>query len=189
MRLTDKAHAILETHIAPGDCVIDATVGNGHDTLFLTGQVTSTGVVYGFDIQACALDATAKYLTGRSGEKVADVRLFHICHSMMDACIDSVHQQQISCVMFNLGYLPGGDHAFTTGPATTIKAIQCALRLLRPGGVISIIVYRAHDDAELEARAVADEVTASESTALIWTRYKPEAKKSPPPLLYVGQKF
>ena len=56
--------------------------------------------------------------------------------------------------MFNLGYLPGSDGTLTTTPSTTLPALDAARRLLRPGGVMTIVVYTGHEGGRAEADAV-----------------------------------
>ncbi len=129
----------LKKVVKPGDSVIDATCGNGYDTLFLKELVGDEGRVYGFDIQAIALENTTKLLKEKGQEK--NVNLYLSSHSELDKYVS----EQVRAVVFNLGYLPKGNHAIMTAPETTIVAIEKALELLADDGIIAIIIYHGGD--------------------------------------------
>ena len=131
-----------------GCVAVDATAGNGYDSLFLASLVGENGIVYAFDIQQAALDVTARRLTEFGLEK--NVRLIYDGHEKMDLYINT----SIDACIFNLGYLPGGRHNKITRSQTTTKALQMALQLLKPGGRISLAVYTGHSGAGEESRAV-----------------------------------
>jgi predicted methyltransferase len=145
----DFAHMVLERVVARGSIVIDATLGNGHDAEALAGLVGSTGVLYGFDIQQDAVRATADKL------KNYQLQLHLLCvgHQHLAANIAPEHVGHVSAVVFNLGYLPGGDKSVTTVAETTIDGIRQALGVLRPGGVIAIVGY-GHPEGEYEQHAL-----------------------------------
>lgn len=132
------SHWWLEEYVKPGMVVIDATAGNGHDTLFLAQKVGSTGKVFAFDIQPAALEATGKLLREHG---VADrVELIAAGHEHLREYV----QQSISAMVFNLGYLPGGDKTVITRPETTLQALKGGMELLVPGGLIVLTVYTGH---------------------------------------------
>ena len=147
VRPTKFAHDIIHDHVKEGDRVIDATVGNGHDTIFLAELVGPSGHVDGFDIQSEAIESAQLMLQGSSFEQVT---LHQVGHEKMAGMVKS----QVQAVMFNLGYLPGGDKQLTTQPETTIVALQTATELLAPGGLITIVVYTGHPGGQEEADAV-----------------------------------
>ena len=149
MRLTEKAHEVVRTAVRPGDVVINATVGNGHDTLFLADLVGSTGKVFGFDVQPTALAAASKRLAGRP-----NVVLIVGDHSRMRQSIPAEYHGRVAAVMFNLGYRPAGDHSVTTTAETTVPALAEALELIKPGGVLTVVAYRGHPGGQEEAVAV-----------------------------------
>ena len=136
----------MRRFLRPGDTAVDATMGNGHDTLTLCQLVGETGKVYAFDVQAQAVDATAARLRQAGMEQRAI--LIHAGHQhMADYVPGPVH-----AVMFNLGWLPGGDKAVTTHWDTTRQAIDAALRLLAPGGICVVCVYPGHAAGDEERR-------------------------------------
>lgn len=149
LSLVQQAHQLLIDVLQPSDIAIDATVGNGHDTLFLAQQVGEQGKVYGFDIQQRALDSAWQRLE-QAGVS-AQVSLYHAGHETMGFMVPESAQGRVKVVMFNLGYLPGGDKGRTTAASTTLAALQAALMMLAPGGVISLLAYTGHPGGREEA--------------------------------------
>lgn len=142
-------HAILRDTVKAGDVVIDATVGNGHDTQLLADLVQHNGLVYGFDVQQEAIDA-ARSLLGGSSERL---RLTCAGHETIATAIDPAHRGRVKAVTFNLGYLPGGDKTITTNAETTLPAIEQAIGMLSPDGIITIVCYQ-HPEGLREINAV-----------------------------------
>lgn len=137
-KVTDINKLYLEQVIHEGDIVVDATMGNGYDTKYLAQKVGKNGFVYGFDVQEEAIKSTQKKL---EKEGLQDrVKLILDGHENMDKYIE----EEISCVIFNLGYLPRAKHQIITKPETTIKAIENSLKLIKPHGIISIAIYTGH---------------------------------------------
>ena len=138
-KITDISKLYLENIINEGDIVVDATMGNGYDTKYLAKKVGEEGFVYSFDIQEVAIKSTKKMLDKEN--LTHRVKLILDGHENMDKYV----KDQVSCVLFNLGYLPRADHSVITKPQTTIKAIEHSLNLLKPHGVISIAIYTGHE--------------------------------------------
>ena len=145
---TALCHLFLRERVQAGDRVVDATCGNGHDTLLLARLVGSAGKVWGFDIQEPALAATAALLE-REGCR-EQVELLHAGHERIAEFVDG----PLDAVIFNLGYLPGGDREIVTRPAETLSALNQASELLAPGGRICIVLYSVHPGGTEEAEAV-----------------------------------
>jgi threonine dehydrogenase-like Zn-dependent dehydrogenase len=147
------AHRLVEQRISPGDVAIDGTVGNGVDTVHLAKLVGPRGVVYGFDIQEQALESARerlnRMLPGHPG-----VRLFLRSHADLGRVVAAAHRGRIAAAMFNLGYLPGSDQSTITRPESTLPALEAAIGLLRPGGIVTVVVYPGHAGGESEAEAV-----------------------------------
>jgi predicted methyltransferase len=152
--LPQQAHAILQAHLQNGDIAIDATAGNGHDTLFLAQQVAPLGQVYSFDIQAAAITATHHRLLTADLRPV--VLLNQHSHAQMSEFIAPEHQGKIKAVMFNLGYLPRGDKSIITQTASTLSALNTAAELLAEAGIMSILAYPGHQGGECETVQVAN---------------------------------
>lgn len=142
--LTETAHDRVRSRVRAGDTVVDATVGNGVDAAFLAGLVGERGRVVGFDIQEAAL-AVARPKLPRH------VTLVRESHHLLAG---HVAPRSASAVMFNLGYLPGGDHAIVTRPETTVAALRAAVEVLRTDGILSVLCYRGHPGGREEYEAV-----------------------------------
>lgn len=143
-RILPHAKALASETINPGDTVVDATCGNGHDTLFLSGLVPD-GKVYSFDIQPEAIEsAQQKTKDATNIEYILDSH----------ANIDSYIKDPIKVAMFNLGYLPQGDKSITTLPTSTIEAIDKLHKQLEVGGRIIIVVYHGHPEGRNEKDAL-----------------------------------
>ena len=150
--LVDTAQKILAEVIQEGDMAIDATVGNGHDVLFLAKAVGSSGHVLGIDLQADAIENARTRL--QQENLLHRVELLMQNHADLDRCLPDTMKYRIKAVMFNLGYMPGGDKRVITRQASTLQALDAVLPHLVSGGVISIIAYRGHSGGLEESRAV-----------------------------------
>ena len=129
-------HRIIEEKVQPGDICIDATAGRGNDTLFLAKLVGVTGHVTAFDIQQDAVDSTRALLEANGMSDRADVLLKS--HSEMDEVCE---EGTVSCITFNFGWLPKGDHNIVTNKSTSIPAIEKGMKLLKSGGIMTLIIY------------------------------------------------
>lgn len=147
-QITEYCHRFLRDYIAEGDCCIDATCGNGNDTEFLCRMVGEKGTVYAFDIQEQAVKNTQSRLE----KKGFDSRAVIICgsHENMDKYVKT----EVSAIMFNFGYLPGGDHRLATKAASSLRAVEKSLRLLKDGGVMSLCIYSGGDTGYEEKEAL-----------------------------------
>ena len=144
------ASDVLHQVITEGDTVIDATLGNGHDTVMLSELVGPSGKVYGFDIQADAVERTSALLTEHGLRERCE--LYAKGHQHI---ADHVHVA-VKAAVFNLGWLPGGDKSITTLWETTQVAISAALALLVKGGVCTICAYPGHAEGDRERFALMD---------------------------------
>ena len=151
MHLTQSAHALAAEVIRPGGKVVDATAGNGHDTLFLAQAVGDRGRVLALDLQPLAIETTRARLSEAHVGSRADLRVAD--HAAL-AELAAGWEGQVDCVMLNLGYLPGADRTLVTRPVTTGKALHAALGLLRVGGRIVCAVYTGHPGGEDESDLV-----------------------------------
>jgi len=153
MHFTVEAQKIVAQHLQPGCVAIDATAGNGHDTFFLANTVGPHGKVYAIDIQAHAIERLEQTL---SQMKLSDrVELYAADHAIIEQVVAPKCSGSIDCVMFNLGYLPHSDKSITTHRASTLRAVEGAYRLLKPGGMMTVLVYVGHPGGRDEADGVA----------------------------------
>jgi SAM-dependent methyltransferase len=144
---------LVRARVASGDWVVDATAGNGHDTLLLAQGVGATGRVFAFDIQPAALDATRTRL--RDAGALEPCTLILDGHQHMARLLPTEARGSLAAIMFNLGWLPGQDKTCITRAETTLAALQVSIDWLRPGGLLTIVVYPSHDGGDDEASAVA----------------------------------
>lgn len=151
LALTKVAHALVGAVLRDGDIAVDATLGNGHDTAFLADRVGASGWVYGFDVQPQALTGTAAGLGDNNR-----VTLFNASHAELAARIPAHDHGRIRAVMFNLGYLPGGDKRIITDADSTLTALTAALALLAPDGIVTVIAYPGHAGGDTETERVKD---------------------------------
>ena len=142
------AKEVILRAVCPGDTVVDATMGNGHDTLMLCEAVGPSGRVYAFDVQGQALRETERRL--REHGVLDRASLIPAGHERMAEYVEG----PVRAVLFNLGWLPGGDHTVTTRWETTRQAVETALELLMPTGVLVICVYPGHDEGERERQGL-----------------------------------
>lgn len=144
MKMQDFAHLIWRALVSPGDTVIDATVGNGHDTLFLAKLLNGQGHLFAYDIQKKALENTKELIKKElSGEIQKPIELILGSHECFKSC-------QAKLIVYNLGYLPGSDKLITTLAPSTIRSAETALTLLCPGGTICFTCYIGHLEGKEE---------------------------------------
>ncbi|QRG65409.1 tRNA (mnm(5)s(2)U34)-methyltransferase [Brevibacillus choshinensis] len=143
----EVARKLIKERVQAGETVIDATMGNGNDTLFLAQLVQGAGKVIAYDIQPLAMEKTRERLEREGVLEWVDMRL--TSHEEIESVMEPV-----GAIMFNLGYLPGGDKEITTQAASTIRAIEAGLKVLRPGGIMTVMIYWGHSAGEVEKEAV-----------------------------------
>lgn len=134
--LTDYIFRIIEPYLFNGAICIDATMGNGNDTLFLSNHIKEKGHVYAFDIQELAIRNTSKLLKEKG--TYANYSLFLDNHINLKSYFEF---SSIDFIIFNLGYLPKGDKSIKTMPQTSLQAIKDSLDLLKSGGLLVITIY------------------------------------------------
>ncbi|MDQ8194430.1 class I SAM-dependent methyltransferase [Coraliomargarita sp. SDUM461004] len=185
MRLTEKVHQILAEQLQPGDLVIDATAGNGHDTQFLAEQTGTAGHVIAIDIQASAIESTRQRLISQGLEQ--HVTLYTSDHAAQLEALRPSQGERVTAVVFNLGYLPGSDKAVQTQSNNTRKALEASLHLLRPAGLLCVTAYRGHPGGAEESQAVETWMRLQENSGHLLECYEPQANNTPP-ILWVLHK-
>lgn len=149
--IVEFSHTLLNCHIKNNDIVIDFTVGNGYDTLFLS-KLCSNGIVFGFDIQENAIKNTNTLL---KKHKVNNVKLILDSHSNIEKYV----KNKINGGIFNLGYLPNGNKNIITTVNTTKIALQKAVSLLKLNGIIVVVCYTGHKGGLKEATEIKKHLT------------------------------
>lgn len=148
INVVEIAKRICQAKLNSGDTVIDCTMGNGNDTAFLCRLVGEKGKVYAFDIQEDAITNTRK--------KLEELNFLERAEIILDGhqIIDNYIKENVKLVIFNLGYLPKGNHEITTKKETTIEAVQKCLDILEPNGIILLIIYPGHENGKREKEAL-----------------------------------
>ncbi len=146
-QITSYIQHFIKEHVREGSNCIDATAGNGHDTLLLCQLAGENGHVMAFDIQKCALEHTQVLLER------------HHCHAQLildshAAMRNYAKDRTIDCITFNFGYLPGGDHSLATKKESSIIAIEAGLALLKPEGIMTLCIYSGGDSGAEEKEAL-----------------------------------
>lgn len=142
------AKELMMKKVLSSDLVVDATVGNGHDTLLLAQLVGQEGKVYGFDIQEDAINnASQKIIENNLTKRVCLIKDSH-------ENIDQYIKEKVDLIIFNLGYLPGGDHCIVTKAESTLTAIEKSLHLLKENGLLLVITYIGHNEGKTEDKLI-----------------------------------
>lgn len=182
-RPTELAHLLLSDIVRKGDTVVDATCGNGHDTIFLAALVGEEGRVIAYDIQEAAIRETAA-LAKHAGF-AERITLHHKSHAKM---AENLEPESVRAVVFNLGYLPGEDHALTTVADETLKALEAATQVIAPAGGLSVVCYPGHDTGAIEAEAVEKWFSALPVNGWRVAKYSMLGTQKPAPFLLLGVK-
>lgn len=133
---------IMGSIIKKGDTVIDATCGNGYDSVFIAEKIGKAGTLYCFDIQEAAIEKTKGSLLQL--KDAPTFQMFQESHEKLDAHVTV----KVDCIFYNLGYLPTGDKSIITNSSSTIKSLQSAFLILKPNAIISMMCYLNHDDRD-----------------------------------------
>jgi 16S rRNA C1402 N4-methylase RsmH len=185
-RILPFAKQLLQTVIQEGDLVVDATIGNGHDTVFLAKLVGSNGHVFGFDIQEDAVINTIERLKTENLEERASI--VRKGHQHIKTTIPAELHGTISGAIFNLGYLPGGDQSIVTVPDTTISAIEQLLDIMKPEGTIVIVIYHGHEEGQVERDELMNFVKKIDPRLAHVLEYKFINKQNNPPYIVAIEK-
>jgi tRNA G37 N-methylase Trm5 len=179
--------------------VIDATCGNGHDTLFICQNLNFTdnwkgplgslntknneSFLYCFDLQKEAIKST-KMLLAKNQINCQKISFIHDCHSRLDQHLEPL----IDLIIYNLGYLPGSCKTIKTQESTTLESIQKAMQLIRPGGIISITCYPGHEEGLIEQKSIFSLLKMLRPNEWAVTHYNPFSATAPNLLLLSKRK-
>ncbi|MGF1448830.1 MAG: class I SAM-dependent methyltransferase [Opitutales bacterium] len=180
-RLTQVVHEALAAVVQPGETCIDATAGNGRDTVVLAQLVGALGRVHAFDVLAEAIERTRQALAASGCAR--QTTLWQRGHETLQATLPTVAQASVAAITFNLGFLPGGDKIRCTRAPETLAAIAQAWTLLRPAGLLSLLCYTGHPGGRDETDAVLDWAHSLPPTDAHLRFQKPEGPVVHPPEL------
>ena len=178
----NMAQKIMIDYVKEGDIVLDCTLGNGNDTLSLAKLVGKNGKVYGFDIQSIALKRTKEKLETKN--LLDRVILIHDSH-------ENIHKYIVdrpSFVIYNLGYLPGGDKKIVTNSTSTIKSLEKALKIMKSNGLLLITCYTGHSGGEGEKESVETYLKSLDQKDFNILKFTFINQKNNPPILYGVEK-
>lgn len=161
-------HRFWKEFLQPSDIVIDATCGNGHDTLILSRLAKE---VYALDIQQEAIEK-AKSLV-----KADNIHWFVQSHEHFPS---KIQPETVALITYNLGYLPGGNKEIITLADSTLRSVKNGLPLLKNGGAITVMCYPGHAGGEEEEQALVDFISSLDSKRYLveYTQW-PNRKKHP----------
>ncbi|KXU14634.1 SAM-dependent methyltransferase, MraW methylase family [Streptococcus infantis] len=177
-RPLEMAHDFLAQVITQEDIVVDATMGNGHDTLFLAKLAKQ---VYAFDIQEQALEKTSQRIQEAG---LTNVDLILQGHETVDQFVT-----EVKAAIFNLGYLPSADKSIITQPQTTLEALEKLCQMIVKGGRIAIMIYYGHEGGDIERDAVLDFVSQLPQQEYTATIYRTLNQINNPPFLVMIEKL
>lgn len=176
------AHQLITGRLATAQYIVDATAGNGRDTLFLAQHSAAEAVITAFDIQETALTKTRQLLEKhRLAEKV---------HLILDSHANIARHvtKPVDLAVFNLGYLPGGSHAISTHASSTLEAVQQLMELLGAGGIISLIAYPGYPEGLAEHSVLQEYFLRLAPNLITVSCWQMINHTGNPPVLYIIEK-
>lgn len=187
-KTTNLAMEITLKYIKEGDYVIDATCGNGHDTLVLADAVGDKGDVLALDVQREALESSKALLAEHGMKQVCFAQTNF--KEMKKFSTFAFPDRQPSAIVFNLGYLPGGDKSFTTNALDSLEAVQAALDLVKKDGIVSVVLYSGHEEGAKEKQAILEFASKlpPKEYHVVYTSLLNQTK-NPPEVLWLTKKI
>ena len=183
MSLTRFAHKLIKEKFDTVKYGVDATCGNGNDTLFLAGMCDIDGMIFSFDVQNEALDNAEKLLADNN--LYTGVMLINSGHENMEKLIKS----KVDVVMFNLGFLPNSESKICTLSKSTISALNSSNNLLRAGGMITVLCYPGTDEGKKETEDVRNWLDEKDNFEFRISEYLSEKPDDTTPVLYLLEKL
>jgi 16S rRNA C1402 N4-methylase RsmH len=148
MQGVEFSHWLFNNHLEKHDILIDATCGNGKDTLFLANKLTSEGKLYAFDIQKEPIKNTKNKV--KENDLKSDIDYINDGHENIDKYVD----ESVDGIIYNLGFLPWSNKDIKTEKHTTITSLNKSLNMLNVGGLIVVVIYSEHEGGFDEKEAV-----------------------------------
>ena len=182
MSLTTLAQTLIKEKFDRINYAVDATCGNGNDTLFLANLCKKDGMVYSFDVQEEALDKAEKLIN--TNTRPASVMFVNTGHENMEKVI----KPKVDVVMFNLGFLPNSDSYICTKPETTIPALKSAINILRESGMLTVLCYPGTEEGRMETDEVIKWLNKLDKNELEISEHLSEKPDETTPVLYVVEK-
>lgn len=178
------SHELLTTSIKKGELAIDATCGNGNDTLVLSELVGDDGRVLAFDVQEQAIHHTKELL---NKHEITNVQLIHDSHAHINKYLHGT--DQIGGAIFNLGYLPRSNKEIITQGETTVHALKEILQNLKINGITVLVVYHGHEGGKEEKQTLLEYVIQLNQRQFQVLRYGYINQKNNPPFIVAIKKL
>lgn len=172
----------IERFIMPESTVIDATLGNGQDTLKIAQRLGPKGHLYSFDIQKEAIERSQQLLE-EADIKLPQIELIHDSHIHFDRYL--APEERVDFIIYNLGYLPRGDKSITTVAESTLQSVKAGLLRLKPYGVMVIAVYHGHEAGKEERDQLAQYLSTLDQRQYHVFCQQFINQKNNPPFLYL----
>mgnify|MGYP006277399179 CR=1 FL=1 len=183
MQGVEFSHWAFNKFIENNQVFVDATCGNGNDTIFLADNVSSGGKIYAFDIQKEAIEITKNKF--KKSKYNNDIEYINDGHEKIDKYIS----EKVDGIIYNLGYLPGSEHNIKTEKDTTIKSLEKAVDIIDDNGLIVIVIYTEHEGGELEKEAILDYTTNLDyKTFNVMHYHFINQKKNPPEVVVIKKR-
>ena len=130
-KIVEFSHLLISEYIKNSNLdfirALDATCGNGFDTIYISNLLENKGSVDAYDIQLEAINHTKKLLEENN---ISNVTLIHNSHEYIDAT-------KYDLAIFNLGYLPTYDKTITLLNSVNGSAVSSKLRNVRARNTVS----------------------------------------------------
>eukprot|EP00210_Caulerpa_lentillifera_P007632 g7289.t1 len=198
-KMTIQAQYLWKQFLRRGDSVIDATCGNGADSLYIARLLGPNGTLLSFDIQEQAIHST-KFLLGDQmdyqfhqrddicaigcSKQGPEIKIFKQSHERIGEYKEEV-PGEVKLVTFNLGYLPGGDKEITTQTQSTLRAVKSALETIGQSGMVTIIAYIGHPEGIEEYQSLNEFLTKLDSSKWLVSEYRIKNRTNSPILLTI----
>lgn len=183
--ILNYSHHLLNKSINQGDIAIDATCGNGNDTLYLSKIVGEQGKVIAFDIQEQAIQNSRQLIADNERDNVSFI---HDSHEKIQDYLPDKLKGKVGGAVFNLGYLPRSDKSIITKGESTIVAIDSILEYLKKDGLIVIVIYHGHEGGKTEKELVLRHVIKLDQNKYNVLKYGFINQKNNPPFIVAIQK-
>lgn len=156
---------------------VDATLGNGFDSLYLSSLLNEKGTIYGYDIQEQAIINSNKLFKDHNVTNVITKLSSH----------EYIEEDNIDLAIFNLGYLPGFDKSIKTNKETTMKAIKNLLpKMNKDNMLIVICLYVGHEEGFEESIVIDEFVKSLPSNEYMVSKYQNYNRPSSPYLISIS---
>ncbi len=182
----DLAHHFWKELLQKNDTVIDATCGNGKDSLALVKILSPLqGSLLCIDIQKQALEITQRLLAQETPSFLPRVQFYHQSHATLPQIPEG---SSLKLIVWNLGYLPKGDKSITTQTASTEESILQGMNILSPGGILCITCYPGHWEGKKEQENLLQKLSVLNPQLWCFTSFFWPNRKDSPSLFLLQKK-